>query len=221
MPSGIFEIPIDEDDIILEDAGPALELDDGSGSDAHGSLDEAFAAAVEGNEFDDPDDIALEIDSLDEGTDVGEAARSVLPKTPLFSDLSPAALQRIIGGVELVELSQGEAVFSQGDVADAFYVVSEGAVAAIDEGPPRMQLGIGPPRREVAGKDDQVRVIRVYLAQDPFLSLGEAHGLKIRQMRDPQRSRGGLGRLPSKRRQARHGQSIGLDEDHRVGQHRQ
>jgi len=137
VPSGIFEIPIDEDDIILEDAGPALEIDDGT----HGSLDEAFAAAVDGNEFAGPDDIALEIDSLDEGTDVGEAARSVLPKTPLFSDLSPAALQRIIGGVELVELSQGEAVFSQGDVADAFYVVSEGAVAAIDEGPPRVQLG--------------------------------------------------------------------------------
>ncbi|RMH42921.1 MAG: hypothetical protein D6689_06665 [Deltaproteobacteria bacterium] len=68
------------------------------------------------------------------------AARDALPRTPLFSDLSPDLLSALVDRCELVELDARDVVFRQGDVADALYVVADGAVAVFAEGPPRVQL---------------------------------------------------------------------------------
>ena len=47
---------------------------------------------------------------------------------PLFGDLSPAQLQRLVAGCALQAFSQGERVFSAGDPCLAFYVVVTGKV---------------------------------------------------------------------------------------------
>ncbi len=49
---------------------------------------------------------------------------------PLFGDLGHDALVKLIDRLELVELPPNEILFSEGDLADAMYVVSEGAVVA-------------------------------------------------------------------------------------------
>jgi CRP-like cAMP-binding protein len=53
-----------------------------------------------------------------------------LENTPLLSELHPDVLNELVGELELVELFEGEVLFSQGDTADAMYVVVEGALVA-------------------------------------------------------------------------------------------
>jgi CRP-like cAMP-binding protein len=73
-------------------------------------------------------------------TAAGEAHQA-LPKTPLFSALSAKSFLSLIAGSKLLKLQPGEIVFRQGDPADALYVVAEGAVRVIAEGPERTPLG--------------------------------------------------------------------------------
>jgi CRP-like cAMP-binding protein len=63
-----------------------------------------------------------------------DTATRLLPRTPLFSELSGDSLVRLVNRVSLQELSAGEYVFRAGDPADALYVVVEGAVEAVKEG---------------------------------------------------------------------------------------
>jgi CRP-like cAMP-binding protein len=110
--SGVFEIPLDESDLILDDAIADIEI-----------------------EMDEPATVA---DAATEAA--AEAAAEVFPKTPLFSDLGHESLASLITKVDLVTLDKGSVLFKQGDESDALYVVADGAVAVIDEGPPRVQL---------------------------------------------------------------------------------
>jgi len=71
-----------------------------------------------------------------EEPDAGDA----LKRTPLFSDLPPAALHALISKVELVELARGDVLFRQGDDGRELFVIAEGEVAVVDEGPPRVHL---------------------------------------------------------------------------------
>jgi len=103
--SGVFEIPLDESDLLVEEAIEELEIE-----------------------------VPAEVDAA------SETAAEVFPRTPLFSELSKESLARLIGKVELVPVPAGEVLFRQGDASDALYVVAEGAVAVISEGPPRVQL---------------------------------------------------------------------------------
>jgi CRP-like cAMP-binding protein len=74
-----------------------------------------------------------------------EKAQEILPTNPLFSKLDAEALDKLVLGSEVVELEQGKEIFRQGAKGDALYVVAEGMVAVIDEGPPKKMVGrIGP-----------------------------------------------------------------------------
>ena len=102
----------------------------------------ATASSGDGLVFEIPidlDDLDGEFDGIqveEDGPQTGE----VLARTPLFSDLSAASMGRIIGACELVELGQGETLFREGDVGTELFVVADGEVAVVSEGPPRMQL---------------------------------------------------------------------------------
>jgi CRP-like cAMP-binding protein/Zn-dependent protease len=64
---------------------------------------------------------------------VGAAA--LIDALPAFEDLSEDLLSDLAGRVELVRVRDGQVVFRQGDVADAFYVVRSGIVRIEDEDP--------------------------------------------------------------------------------------
>jgi len=70
-----------------------------------------------------------------------ERARDVLPHTPLFSDLSPESLQRLIERAKVLTLGDGEIVCRQGEFSDDVYVVVEGAVHVMLERPHAADLG--------------------------------------------------------------------------------
>jgi CRP-like cAMP-binding protein len=87
------------------------------------------------------DDVELVVDEQSSERDAAEqAARDAFRKTPLLSELQPALLAELVDRVGLVELGPGDVLFEQGDPATALYVVAEGAVAVLAEGPPRVQL---------------------------------------------------------------------------------
>jgi CRP-like cAMP-binding protein len=70
-----------------------------------------------------------------------ERAREVLPRTPLFSDLSPESLQRLIERAKVLTLADDEIVCRQGEFSDDVYVVVEGAVRVMLERPHAADLG--------------------------------------------------------------------------------
>ncbi len=97
---------------------------------------------------------------LPEPRAIGAAAQRALAQTPLFAGLSPEALEALVENLELVPMDPGDILFREGDAADALYVVAEGEVAVLAEGPPRVEmarLGPGAFIGEVALMTDQPR----------------------------------------------------------------
>lgn len=138
--SGIIVIPIDDDP--ADEAGemPSVEIETVSvgpeGSDGGPELQ------LEPTE----DPVELAVEDLEEIPDLAEpraysaSARKALASTPLFAGLPPAALERLIDRMGLIELADGDVLFRQGDPGDSLYVVADGGVAVISEGPPRQEL---------------------------------------------------------------------------------
>jgi putative peptide zinc metalloprotease protein len=62
-------------------------------------------------------------------------AAELIDALPAFEDLPVEALNDLAGRVKIRQLSRNEAVFRQGDVPDAFYVVRSGTVAVEDQDP--------------------------------------------------------------------------------------
>jgi CRP-like cAMP-binding protein/Zn-dependent protease len=62
-------------------------------------------------------------------------AATLVDKLPVFHDLPVDVLNDLAGRVKLRTLSRGQAVFRQGDEADAFYIVRRGAVNVVEEDP--------------------------------------------------------------------------------------
>jgi CRP-like cAMP-binding protein/Zn-dependent protease len=60
-------------------------------------------------------------------------AASLIDALPAFDDLDEDVLSDLAGRVSLVSVSDGQTIFRQGDVADAFYVVRSGTVHIQDE----------------------------------------------------------------------------------------
>jgi CRP-like cAMP-binding protein len=60
-----------------------------------------------------------------------------LAANPLFAGLDDRSFARLVTSARLVDLPAGEVLFRQGDEGDALYVITEGRVGVIDEGPPR------------------------------------------------------------------------------------
>lgn len=60
---------------------------------------------------------------------------SFLMGTPMFGDLDAAELSEIVHIMQLKYLREGQVVFREGTAGDAWYVVYQGEVSAVSEGP--------------------------------------------------------------------------------------
>jgi CRP-like cAMP-binding protein len=87
-------------------------------------------------EIQDQDSGAVEIEIVD-------PARVALLRTPVFSQLPPDALERLIGKLALRELASREQVFAEGEPGATMFVVSEGEVAVESGGRELAKLGPG------------------------------------------------------------------------------
>lgn len=142
--SGIIIIPLDDDP--AEDAAASIEIH--ASTIPMGTIDESDAA-IEIEPADDPEELSIddleEVPLLAEPKPYSESARRALAATPLFASLQPAALESLIDHLALVDLVPGDALFREGDSGDTLYVVVEGEVAVISEGPPRVEVSrLGP-----------------------------------------------------------------------------
>lgn len=76
------------------------------------------------------------------GTPPGSSLRAELANVPLFGELDPASLHRLIRNVRSVSLEPGQVLFREGDPANSLYVIVEGAVVPIAEGDRRRKLAV-------------------------------------------------------------------------------
>jgi CRP-like cAMP-binding protein len=72
--------------------------------------------------------------------DARSRARSALPTTPLFSELSPQSLTRVIEHARLVEVEAGAVVYRKSDASDALYVIVGGAVSVVADGETELEI---------------------------------------------------------------------------------
>jgi CRP-like cAMP-binding protein len=68
--------------------------------------------------------------------------RKLLAQAPLFASLEPHVLRELVKQTRIEELAAGHELFRQGDHADALYMVADGAVVPIAEGPVRKKLAV-------------------------------------------------------------------------------
>jgi CRP-like cAMP-binding protein len=117
---GVYEISLDDE--VAEDAPLHLSLQAASAKSAPAveekSEDAAFLAVEE--EF-----------------RAAEATNAALMNTAIFTDLSPKTFGELLMHAKLVELDAKKELFKQGDAGDALYVIAEGTIGVVDEGPPR------------------------------------------------------------------------------------
>jgi cAMP-dependent protein kinase regulator len=100
---------------------------------------------------------------------VRATARELLPRIPLFSEVSEASLVLLVSRVSLRELPADTVVYREGDAADALYVIVEGAVEIVKEGPPRTSqamLGEGDFFGEIGLVSDTPRLSSAVALQD-------------------------------------------------------
>lgn len=69
-------------------------------------------------------------------------ARRVLPQATVFAELGAAALERLARLVGLEVALEGDLVFRAGEPSTALYIVAEGAVVPVAEGPERKKLAV-------------------------------------------------------------------------------
>jgi CRP-like cAMP-binding protein len=69
-----------------------------------------------------------------------QVAQQALPVSPLFAELEPQSLERLISAARLEHFEPGRAVFRQNDVAEALYVIVTGAVALVVEQEERVEV---------------------------------------------------------------------------------
>ncbi|MGN6103601.1 MAG: cyclic nucleotide-binding domain-containing protein, partial [Kofleriaceae bacterium] len=159
---GVHVIPLDVEllDQIEYDAAsdPVIEIEppDAGASDAE--VDEATELDLE-----DIEEIPLPAPRA-----IGMAAQRALAATPLFAGLPSDALEALVENLSLVPLESGETLFREGDPGDALYVVVEGEVSVLSEGPPLVEmsrLGPGSFLGEVSLITDQPRTATVTASQ--------------------------------------------------------
>jgi CRP-like cAMP-binding protein len=190
--SGVYVIPIDEPisgiEVALDDdpaeptqhqfygddgeelgraSGPMIEIDPSDEVDDSQDLDVGDIDDVTELELGDVEEIPLAEPRL-----MPAAAAGALASTPLFAGLSQEALEKLVQQLTLVHLGHGEVLFREGDPGDALYVIVEGEVAVLAEGPPRVEmarLGPGSFIGEVALMTDQPRSATVQAIADAEL----------------------------------------------------
>lgn len=152
-PSMAIEITTDSHDVDTFDyervSAPVIEIQ------APDNYVEAEVSEATELELDDIEEIPLP-----EPLYMGAAAHKVLQATPLFAGLPSDVLESLVENLSIVHLEPNEALFHEGDVGDALYVIVEGEVSVQAEGPPRVEmarLGAGSFIGEVALMTDQPR----------------------------------------------------------------
>lgn len=55
-------------------------------------------------------------------------ARDLITRFPMFHDLSPAYIERLLSEIKLVSLSRGEVLFNRGERASGFYILATGQI---------------------------------------------------------------------------------------------
>jgi CRP-like cAMP-binding protein len=137
------------------------------------------------------DDFSLEDAALDlvaKETMLAQRVHQVLPAVPLFAELPEASLDRLIEAAQLVDLEQGKEIFHQGDTGDALYVVAQGMVGVVDEGPPRKgvaKLGPGSVFGEIALLTDHPRTATVMALAPTQLVAIDRRALREALSQDP------------------------------------
>lgn len=95
---------------------------------------------------------------------IGLAAQRALKATPLFAGMPADTLEELVANLQLISLSRGDFLFREGEPGDALYVVAEGELSMMAEGPPRVEmarLNAGAFIGEVALLTDQPRTATV------------------------------------------------------------
>ena len=72
--------------------------------------------------------------------DARRRAQHALPTTPLFSELSPESLARVIEEARVVEVAAGSVVYRKNDPSDALFVIVSGAVTVLADGESRIEV---------------------------------------------------------------------------------
>ncbi|MBI2373616.1 MAG: cyclic nucleotide-binding domain-containing protein [Deltaproteobacteria bacterium] len=155
---GVFLIPLEGEEAGTQDLNPRssgvmkLPLPDPRSSDT--TVEDAVLA-------------------VEQEVRAAETLKKVLPTTPLFSSIRRHdSFGALITHAKLIDVEKGTDVFHQGDKGDALYVVAEGTLGVIDEGPPRRgiaKLEEGAFFGEIALVTDQPRTATVTALTDATL----------------------------------------------------
>ena len=123
-------------------------------------VESQHASDVEPDELSELELSDLEEIPLAEPRAIGVAAQRALASTPLFAGMPADTLEALVANLQLVSLVRGDFLFREGEPGDALYVVAEGELSMMAEGPPRVEmarLGPGAFIGEVALMTDQPR----------------------------------------------------------------
>lgn len=149
---GVYEISLEDE--VGEDVPLHLSMDASKKS----------APAIEDKS---PDEDAAFL-AVEEEFRAAEAANAALLNTAIFTDLSPKTFGELLMHAKLIELDAKTELFKQGDPGEALYVVAEGLVGVVDEGPPRRgitKLKEGDVFGEIALMNDEPRTATIVALQ--------------------------------------------------------
>ncbi len=122
--------------------------------------------------------------ALDASADVPIVEIGVLRSLPLFSMLSPPALEGLARNLEPLSAAVGTAIVTQGEVGDRYYAIAEGEVEVIVDGIRVNTIGRGDGFGEIALLHDVTRTatvsaltaMKLYsLEKEPFLEVLTGH----------------------------------------------
>lgn len=167
--SGIYRIPL-QDEVGDE---IALELDKPNHMAA--TRERSFEIDLHGNATttvseESAEDLAIA--AVEDEFRAAEKANQALAKATLFAELPKKTFGELLLAARLVELADGAELFRQGDQGDALYVIAEGTVGVVDEGPPRRglaKLGPGDYFGEIALVIDAQRTATIVALEDARL----------------------------------------------------